>query len=319
MGFIGKPAPGGYSDQEMKTDKTLSELIEIIPDAALVVDLSGVVVLLNSLLARMFGYDKTELLGRPLDHLMPEETRAQHSLHVKHFFANGESRPMGRGLRLLGVRKSGETFPVEIMLSLIHLDDKAYAMAFVRDATQFKLTEEKIRRELEQERTMALTDHLTGLGNRRAFTQELEQDIDELRQFGWQFAICFIDVDNFKHINDNHGHDLGDKVLQEIAGLIRSGCRGTDFVARIGGDEFATIHPGATLDGALHVLERVRANIMADMQAQNWPVTLSMGLCHCDRRDMTYTVSQILSAADRAMYEAKQQGKNQIRIANLVD
>ncbi|MCK9505118.1 MAG: sensor domain-containing diguanylate cyclase [Porticoccaceae bacterium] len=302
----------------MKTDKTLSELIEIIPDAALVVDLSGSIVLVNSLLARMFGYDQNALLGEPLDQLMPEDARTQHRIHINNFFACGENRPMGRGLRLLGMRKSGETFPVEIMLSVIHLDANAYALAFVRDATQFKLTEEKIRRELEHERTMALTDHLTGLGNRRAFTQELEQDIDELRQFGWQFAVCFIDIDNFKHVNDNHGHDLGDLVLQEIAGLIRAGCRGTDFVARIGGDEFATIHPGATLDDALQVLERVRARIMADMQVQNWPVTLSMGLCHCGSQDVSYSVSQILSAADRAMYEAKQQGKNQIRIANLV-
>src|SRR5690606_36960673 len=301
----------------MNTDKTLSELIEIIPDAALVVDAAGTIVLVNTLFAEMFGYRRKELLGAHLDSLLPEAARGAHRGHVGGFFVKGENREMGRGLQFLGQRKSGENFHVDIKLSHVVLDGQPYAIAFVRDATRAKKTEDKIRRELAQERALALTDHLTGLGNRRAFTQELEQDIVELKAYGWQFAVCFIDLDNFKQINDSHGHHIGDQVLQEIANLIRSGCRGSDFVARIGGDEFASIHPGATLEDALHVLERVRGIIVAEMQAKQWPVTLSMGVCHCHQRQGNYSVPQILSAADSAMYEAKQQGKNQIKVAAL--
>lgn len=301
----------------MKTDRTLAELIEVIPDAALVVDAAGVIVLANTMLASMFGYALAEIQGASLDLLIPQDARMPHQQHVTNFFDDGKNRPMGRGARILGLRKSGEIFHIEVMLSHVNLDGQQYAIGFVRDTSLFKQTEDKIRRELEQERVLALTDHLTGLGNRRAFTRELEQDIAELGEYGWQFAVCFIDLDNFKQINDSHGHDIGDAVLQQIASLIRSGCRGSDFVARIGGDEFATIHPGATLEDAVHVLERVRESIVAGMRASNWPVTLSMGVCHCSDSTGDYSVARILTAADKAMYEAKQQGKNQIRIAQL--
>lgn len=301
----------------MKTDKTLTELIELIPDAALMIDRRGTIVLVNGMLGSMFGYSREQLLGANLDGLLPEEARARHRDHMGSFFLRGESRPMGRGLRFLGLRKSGETFPVEIMLSHFRQAGEDYALAFVRDSSSYQSTEDKIRRELAHERALALSDHLTGLGNRRAFTHELENDIVELRDFGWQFAVSFIDLDDFKQVNDSHGHSVGDAVLQDVARLIRAGCRGSDFVARIGGDEFATIHPGASLADAVHILERVRASIVAEMQAHRWPVTLSMGVCHCDQRYGNYSVTRILAAADRAMYEAKQQGKNQIRVAVL--
>lgn len=301
----------------MKTEKTLAELIEIIPDAALMIDEDGSLVLLNNMLAKMFGYEKQELLGQSLDILLPEDIREYHHQHVVGFFKSGKSRPMGQGFRFLGQRRSGEKFFVEIMLSHVRLDGEEYALAFVRDNTFAKQTEDKIRRELERERLLALTDHLTGLGNRRAFTHELEQDIEELKEHGWHFAVGFIDLDDFKVINDTYGHEMGDRILQDVATSIRQGCRGTDFVARIGGDEFATIHPGATLQDAVQVLDRVRTSIVAEMKEKHWPVTLSLGVCHCDDATREYTVAELLRAADEAMYEAKQQGKNQIKIASL--
>ena len=164
---------------------------------------------------------------------------------------------------------------------------------------------------------MALTDHLTGLANRRSFVAELESDIQELHEHGWQFAVCFIDLDDFKQINDRFGHETGDKVLQQIGYVVKNGCRGSDLVARIGGDEFATIHPGASLEDALHVLERVRASLMLEFAEQDWPVTVSMGVCFCGDRNEPLDVPNILRAADRAMYEAKNQGKNQIKIARV--
>jgi diguanylate cyclase (GGDEF)-like protein/PAS domain S-box-containing protein len=302
----------------MNTDRTLAELIEVIPDAAMVVNRNSEFVLVNRMLVDMFGYEKKrELLGQNLDMLLPEAVRSIHQNHVESFFARGENRPMGKGFKFVGQRKDGSTIYVEIMLSHVQFDDGPYAIAFVRDTTSLKLTEDKIRRELEHERALALTDHLTGLANRRSFVEELETDILELRDHGWQFAVCFIDLDDFKHINDTQGHEVGDKVLQHVASVVKNGCRGSDLVARVGGDEFATIHPGATLEDALHVLERVRERLMHELADHNWPVTLSMGVCHCGDASMSYDVASILRAADAAMYEAKQQGKNQIKIARV--
>jgi len=301
----------------VKTTRTVEELLELVPDAGMVVDRDSTLLLVNSELARMFGYRREQLQGSKLDRLLPAALHTRHQQHVRDFFCTAENRPMGQGFRFLGVRASGEEFHVEIMLSHFELDGDVYAMAFVRDSTALKLTEEKIRRELEQERTLALTDHLTGLGNRRAFTLELEEDLAELKQHGWQFAVCFIDLDDFKLVNDTYGHEFGDQVLQDIARLVRAGCRSTDFVARIGGDEFATIHPNATLEDAMLVLERVRTSIVRELHEQHWPVTLSMGICHCNERDHDYTLREILRAADKAMYLAKREGKNRIEIAKL--
>ncbi|RUO62089.1 GGDEF domain-containing protein [Pseudidiomarina insulisalsae] len=301
----------------MKDERDLSELIEIIPDAALVVNKDGKIVLVNQLAAAMFGYTHDELHGSMLDKLLPEGIHEQHRQHVLRFFKAGQNRPMGQGFRFLGVRNHGDTFHVDIMLSHVTVKHEPYAIAFIRDATQFKQTEDKIRRELESERKQALTDYLTGVGNRRAFYQELEQDIAELREGHHSFSVALIDLDDFKLVNDTFGHDEGDRALQMIAQGIREACRGSDFVARIGGDEFATIHPGVTLADTETILQRVRSGVIALTKQEGWQVSLTIGICHCESYSEACTVESILRTADQAMYNGKRRGKNQIKIEPL--
>lgn len=302
----------------MKTHRTIAELLEVIPDAALIINRSSELVLVNSMLVTMFGYQqRRELVGKKLDILLPESSHVTHEKHVAGFFSRAENRPMGKGFEFLGRRNDGTMLHVEIMLSHVEFDGEPFAIAFVRDSTSSKLTEDKIRRELEQERVLALTDHLTGLANRRAFVEELERDIELLRTQERQFAVCFIDLDDFKIINDTYGHEIGDEVLQQVAHVVKASCRASDLVARVGGDEFATIHPGASLEDAMHVLERVRKMLVQEFAEHHWPVTLSMGVCHCGDANLSYDVASILRVADKAMYEAKQKGKNQIKIAHV--
>ena len=300
----------------LRTDKTLAELIEVIPDAALIVNTKGHIVLVNRMLVNMFGYQRRkDMVGQSMNILLPDQVRQHHDQHMRYFFEQGENRPMGKGFKFAGIKANGDTIYVDIMLSHVEFDGKNFAIAFIRDTTSNKIVEDRIRRELERERKLAMTDHLTGLENRRAFVEELEGNIQSLAEHGWQFAVCFIDLDDFKLVNDNLGHQIGDDVLQKVAHILKANCRGSDLVARIGGDEFATIHAGASLQDAMHVLERVRSSIVQELSADKIPVTLSMGLCHCYEQQRHYSVSGILSAADQAMYEAKQQGKNQIKIA----
>lgn len=302
----------------MKTQKTIAELIEVIPDAALILNRDNQLVMVNAMLTEMFGYSqRRELLGQPLDILLPDSVRSDHSKHVASFFTSAHNRPMGRGLKFAGQRKDGSTIYVEIMLSHVDFDGEHFAIAFVRDATNIQMTEDKIRRELEHERKLAQTDHLTGLANRRAFVEALDNEIHNLNEHGLDFAVCFIDLDDFKKINDTHGHQMGDEVLQQIGHVIATTCRANDLVARIGGDEFATIHVGATLQDAMTVLERIREKLVHEFAEHDWPVTLSMGICHCNDAKHHFDVATILRAADKAMYEAKKQGKNQIKIAHV--
>lgn len=301
----------------MKIDDNFRQIMEVLPDAALVVDRRGRIVFANRLLYEMFGYPPESLCNCPLDRLVPAESRSRHGPAVTGFFSQMQPRPMGRGLQFRGLRADGGTFPVAIMLSHAQLDGEDHAIAFVRDHTHHQAVEDRIRRELEQQRAMALTDPLTGLGNRRAFDLELNEELRELRNQGRQFAIGFIDLDDFKQVNDRFGHELGDRVLKELAQLIRDACRSTDLVARIGGDEFATLHPNASQEDAVQVLERVRLQFLEHRRNKDWPVTVSMGVCACDDPEGEYRQEAILAAADQAMYEAKQRGKNQIRLAKL--
>lgn len=269
----------------------------------------------------MFKYQHDELLGLTLDNLLPESIRAQHKFHVEHFFNSQKNRPMGRGFRFLGQRKNGDTFHVDIMLSHVTVKKQSFAIAFIRDATQNRETEEKIRRQLEHERQQAMTDFLTGVGNRRAFYQELARDIEELELEHHTFSVALIDLDNFKRLNDTLGHEEGDRALQAIANALCAATRGTDFVARIGGDEFATIHPGATLDDSLAILERARGQVLKVSEENNWDLSVSIGICHCaDSTTVAQgecTVEAILHVADSAMYQGKRAGKNQITAAPL--
>ncbi|MDN7124018.1 sensor domain-containing diguanylate cyclase [Pseudidiomarina terrestris] len=305
----------------MKDERDLSELIEIIPDAALVVNQQGIIVLVNQLAASMFQYPHNELLGSQLDNLLPEGIRAQHKSHVGQFFNSQKNRPMGRGFRFLGQRKNGDTFHVDIMLSHVTVKSESFAIAFIRDASQNRETEEKIRRQLELERQQALTDFLTGVGNRRAFYQELAADIEELKLGHHTFSVALIDLDNFKRLNDTLGHDTGDRALQAIANGICVATRGTDFVARIGGDEFASIHPGASLEDSLVILERAREQVLKVSAENDWELSVSIGICHCADADLAVrgecTVEAILRVADAAMYQGKRSGKNQITAAQL--
>lgn len=301
----------------MKDERDLSELIEIIPDAALVVNQQGTIVLVNRLAADMYGYEHSELLGASLNLLLPEAIRTQHDAHLASFFGRAENCPMGRGLRFQGQRKSGELFHVDIMLSHVHIKKVPYAIAFIRDLTPLREAEDKIRRELAVERQQALTDYLTGVGNRRAFVNELETSIDELKQRGHSFAVALIDLDNFKQLNDSFGHEVGDKALQQIAHCIQEQCRGSDFLARIGGDEFALILPLITPDAVQAVIARINSGVATLRNQQQWQVSLSIGVCFCDAMTMDLTVETIMRYADAAMYQGKRDGKGQINVASL--
>lgn len=294
-----------------------SELIEVIPDAALVVDRQGRIVLCNRLASQLFGYAAAELKALTLDALLPEEVRDKHAQHLEQFFAHQQARPMGQGLHFKGVRKDGSSFHVDIMLSQVKVEQQAYAIAFIRDATQAKLLEAQIRRELALERRQAYTDYLTGLPNRRAFHTKLEQQLELLKRDGEQFCVALIDIDDFKWVNDQLGHAEGDRALQMLARAIRESCREQDFIARIGGDEFVSIHPHAASSAIQHIMQRVQLAVQQLGQQQGWPVSVSIGTCYCSQWHSDYSVERILQIADEAMYAGKLGGKNQINAAPL--
>jgi len=167
-----------------------------------------------------------------------------------------------------------------------------------------------LRLSLMHEQSLSRIDFLTGINNRREFYSRAYQEILNSRRFNHPLTVAVMDVDSFKVVNDQQGHQAGDTLLRIIAQTIQSTIRKTDMVARMGGDEFALLLPDTDEDGASHALEKVKNVITQKMCAMNYQVTFSFGVA-------TFVVPQtstdeLLSKADQLMYSAKANGKNEI-------
>jgi len=160
----------------------------------------------------------------------------------------------------------------------------------------------------------ATTDGLTGLANHKTFYEILEKELWRSRRYGGQISLIMIDVDNLKKINDSYGHRAGDKVIREISRKIKECIRQIDTAARYGGDEFAVILPNTSLADAIIVAERMVeavAHSPAIWKKDQIPLSISVGL---GQYDADSNPEDITSGSDRALYKAKQAGKNTVRI-----
>lgn len=193
------------------------------------------------------------------------------------------------------------------LMQLAHIRTRLEALVAER-------TRKLQQKSLELER-MASHDPLTGLHNRRHADQYLEDRINEFERYGRDFAIALVDLDDFKRINDDHSHDTGDEVLRLVAQLLRERCRDTDLVSRYGGEEFLLCFPQAGMVAAREACEKIRETVAStewELLVPGVRVTLSAGVA-----TMREGVSrrELLGLADRALYEAKSGGRNQVRVA----
>ena len=169
---------------------------------------------------------------------------------------------------------------------------------------------------LEREMTLARTDYLTGAANARAFHEAAEAEIERMRRYGRPFTIAYMDVDDFKTINDRLGHSVGNELLRALVVAIEKNLRATDMVARLGGDEFAVLLPEAGQVAARDVVQKIQSRLAAEMQANEWPVSFSIGVLTC--QDPPRSVNNLLKFADDLMYAVKRSGKNDMRHQALV-
>ncbi|MFN3436841.1 MAG: diguanylate cyclase [Acidovorax sp.] len=164
---------------------------------------------------------------------------------------------------------------------------------------------DELNRELGE---LATTDALTGLNNRRAFDHGLQLEMAIVERRNTPLSLLMLDVDHFKRINDQFGHDAGDKVLIAIAQMLNGCARVVDVVARVGGEEFAVILPNTDADGALEVAERMRTTVAQAKWLAN-PATISIGVATLQIKE---SASRLYSRADAALYDAKAKGRNRV-------
>lgn len=166
---------------------------------------------------------------------------------------------------------------------------------------------------LEHQREIAHTDYLTGALNSLFFYNVLQMEINRSQRYKNPFTIAYIDLDNLKTVNYEFGYATGDKVLCFVANQIKNSLRKVDVVARLGSDEFALLMPETNQKSAQVVLSKLQHNILAGMQKNNWPVTLSIGVLTCF--DTPPTANEAIKKVDDLMYSVKKSSKNNIKYA----
>lgn len=179
-------------------------------------------------------------------------------------------------------------------------------LCVARDVTELKELERQLR-------IQALSDPLTGVGNRRQFYDQINQELARVRRFKSASSILMLDLDHFKNVNDRHGHSAGDQVLQQFSELIQSRLRATDAVGRVGGEEFAILLPETDLPGAREFADALRklvADSTFNANGIDIPITVSIGISSLAETDTTS--DEAIARADAALYRAKANGRNRV-------
>lgn len=168
-----------------------------------------------------------------------------------------------------------------------------------------------IKKSAELEKELARTDNLTGAVNSRFFYDLAQMEIDRFHRYQRPFTLAYIDLDNFKSVNDQYGHPVGDQALRKVVDTAKKHLRATDVIARLGGDEFVLLLPETNDESARVVVSKIQLELLEEMRLCHWPITFSIGVLTCITAPTT--TEALVKMADTLMYSVKHGGKNAIR------
>jgi diguanylate cyclase (GGDEF)-like protein/PAS domain S-box-containing protein len=297
-------------EQEGPKSPDYRELLDHLYDGVYFVDLEGRITYWNHAAERITGFSASEVVG----------TRCHDQL-LNHVDGAGNSLCEGR-CPLVKATEEGIAVEAEVYLhhKLGHRVPVAVRINPLRDkggkilgsVELFQDLSEKsgILLQLEELRRLAHVDGLTGLASRGFLEREIDVQLEERRRYGWDFGLLFLDADNFKGINDNYGHEFGDRVLKMVAGNLKHICRPFDLFGRWGGEEFVGLIRNVHLPELVAIGERLRVLIEKSFLVRDKEkvgVTVSVGATLARDED---SLSSLVRRADRLMYQSKQRGKN---------
>ncbi len=283
-------------------EKRFRRLAMALGDGLVCAGADGSITVWNPAAEKIFGYDAAEAIGRPLG-LLFQHTGIAPPAPMRMTRDELQS-PGGKAMELSGLRKNGEVFPLEACFSGWQGADEYEYGVVLRDITQRVREAEKIR-------YLAETDTLTGLANRHTFAEEFSAQIISQHGSGSAFGLIYIDLDNFKTINDTQGHGCGDRILVAVAQRLSALCVENDVIARLGGDEFAIlVVGGATVERCEELASKIQEHLIQVYDAalnRAFDVGASIGIALYPHDGAS--VEELLANADLALYEAKAQGR----------
>ena len=312
MAVLGDVTEQVRRERELRqTDAWLNAILTSIADYALVrLDTEGRIESWNESIGRVTGFTAEQTVGQSYALFYPPGATTADHLGDRLKEAERDGWSLDDGMRL---RADGSRFRASAMISPLH--DGADAAT-----TAYSLVMRDIGDKAppaERQRNAALRDYLTGLGNRRAFFEAAELELERRRRSPRPTAMIMFDADHFKAVNDRHGHAGGDAVLRHLAAALNLTFRDIDVVARVGGEEFAVLLPSTDLAGAAAVANRLRllveeAVVKVDGVAMYY--TISAGVAVMD--DDAVCLESLMKRADQALYAAKARGRNRVECWN---
>lgn len=287
----------------------LAAAYDVLPDPALGCDAEGNIVWCNKEALDLIGRDMHNILGTPVGEVVPA---------VSQWLGEADFRAVARcgelNTEIRVTNRCGDDRLMCCRCSRLYAsgDDTYIVLLVLRDITEWGHLEEHLR-------NLSLTDELTGLYNRRYLNDVLHMEEDRARRFGFSLGILFIDVDDFKGVNDSFGHDAGDRLLLEIGHRLTNCCRKIDIVCRWGGDEFVVAFLAREMDGVRLFLERIRRAVTdepVDIGPLAIPAVISGGAAFGLGGTPGWG-QELLRQADALLLEAKRSGKNQLLARNI--
>lgn len=286
------------------TEARYQALYENAPDIYSIISADGEILSINNNGASMLGYEVHELIGESSAKVIYPEDQSAVFACIERLFNGSEQKV---DIEYRKIRKDGSIFWVHQRASLEPGSAEQRLLVVCRDMTEKRVLEDKLAYQ-------ATHDVLTNLINRREFERRfqnlLERDSDRMDKH----SLFFLDLDQFKIINDTCGHIAGDELLRQVAALLKGLIRSSDTLARIGGDEFAVLVENASLDKAFGLAEKIRATIEGfefHWRSQRFSIGVSIGVVPVQ---IGRSISDTLNLADMACYVAKGEGRNRIHV-----
>ncbi|MGO8755869.1 MAG: bacteriohemerythrin [Gallionellaceae bacterium] len=291
------------AEEKLRQQREFSDsIINSLPGIFYMLDMQGQFIRVNPQFLKVTGYARIELDRLTALDFFEGGDKDLIAQKVQEVFEKGDSR-----IEAEFVIKGGRKIPYYFTGHRTSIDGQFYLVGLGTDITERRALEQELARQ-------AKTDVLTGLSNRRHFIELAEQEMAREKRYGKPLAVLMFDLDKFKVINDEYGHQVGDDALRRVGEVCRQTLREIDIIGRLGGEEFAILLPETAEEKAYEVADRLRLNIAGAAIplecAGALNITASIGIATLNTTDTN--IDKLLNRADKALYEAKRAGRNRV-------